>query len=39
MIEIVAQILGMTFVLIIIFCIVWTAGTYITEEIKLKKNK
>ena len=39
MIETAAQIFGTTFVAIILFCMVWTFGTYIAEDIKLKKNK
>jgi hypothetical protein len=39
MVELIAQIFGMSFVGIILFCIVWTLGNYISEDIKFKKNK
>ena len=39
MVETIAQIFGMTFVGIIIVCVVITFGDYIIEDYKLRKNK
>ena len=39
MIELIAQIFGMTFVGIILVCIVFTFGDYIIEDYILRKNK
>ena len=39
MVETIAQIFGMTFVTIIIACVVFTFGDYIIEDYKLRKNK
>jgi len=36
--DIFAQIFGMTFVSIIIICLVWTVGDYIHQDIKIKKQ-
>ena len=38
MLETIAQVFGMTFIGIIIICLVWTVASYITEDIKLKRK-
>jgi len=39
MTDTIAMIVGMTFVGVIIVCLVWTVGSYITEDIKLKRKR
>ena len=39
MVETIAQIFGMVFVGTILVCIIGEVGSYIAEDIKLKKNK
>jgi hypothetical protein len=39
MIEQIAQVLGMTFVSVIIICLVWTIGDYIHQDIKIKRKR
>ena len=34
MVEVIAQVFGMTFVGVILFCIVWTFGSYIIDSRK-----
>ena len=38
MIELVAQVFGMTFVGVIIVCLVITVGDYIIQDIKMKRK-
>ena len=37
MVETIAQVFGMTFVCVILVCLVFTIGEYIREDIKSKK--
>ena len=38
MLEIIVQVFGMGFVVLILCCVVWTFGSYIAEDIKMKRK-